>query len=115
MFWLITQGGNVRRDYKKKMEKYRMNPERYKELRRLCKRQDFQKTVRKALNNDKYYGLEEWLFLHTTDRLRWRSSIAQLQSEGLPCCEDTFRVYRAKFYYNLELIYYGNHEQAVSN
>ena len=91
------------------MDSYRITKNRYMELRSLCKKQGFEETVREALGNDLYYGLEEWIFIHVTEPRKRRSNFYTLQAEGLPCACDTFRLYRAKFYYNLELIVYGNH------
>ena len=92
-----------------------MDPIRYKELRAKCKKPGFEKKIREALSNDNYYGLEEWIFIHVTDPKRKTSSIGALQAVGLPCYDDTFRLYRAKFYYNLELIIFGDHTPKVPN
>lgn len=94
------------RDYKAKMQMYRLSSIRYAELRRFClnaNRNDLI-CIEAALSETVKDELATWLYKHvvSTD---W--TWAKMESEGLPCNRDTFRVYRAKFYYNLDRILTG--------
>ena len=94
------------RNYKAKMAKYRLPEARYAELREFClcsdsaDRQYITHALELTVNDD----LARWLYLHvvSTD-YGW----AKLEAEGLPCSRDTFRVYRAKFYWHLDRILNG--------
>lgn len=94
------------RDYKVKMQMYKLSPERYAELREFCLCSDLDERVyiEMALQETVNDELASWLFKHviSTD---W--TWARMESEGLPCNRDTFRVYRAKFYYHLDRILTG--------
>lgn len=88
------------RDYKQKMQRYRLEKFRYKELRLFCmyaKREDKQNII--ALMR---YTVPDVLGGYILDHLMNGKSIAKLEVDGMPCSLDTFRVYRAKFLYYLD-------------
>ena len=91
------------RDYKAKMQKYKLPPGRYRKLREFCLCSDMEERIyiEMALAETCSDGLAEWLYRHvvSTD-YGW----AKLETGGLPCNRDTFRVYRARFYWELDKI-----------
>lgn len=94
------------RNYKAKMAAYRLPKPRYAELREfcLCSDSDDRQYIIRALEETVNDDLSRWLFLHvvSTD-YGW----TRMEAEGLPCSRDTFRVYRARFYWNLDRILNG--------
>lgn len=89
------------RDYKRKMDKYRLPQRRCEELREfcLCAGHDEREIIETAVRMTADDGLCVWLYKHvvSTD-YRW----AKMEADGLPCGRDTFRVLRARFYWNLD-------------
>ena len=87
------------RDYRKKMAKYRISRERYVQLRNLCMDPQKRELVEAALKAMGDSGLSKYILLHvTTKQWEWR----HLEAAGIPCSADTFRIYRAKFYWFLD-------------
>lgn len=89
------------RDYKKKMNRVRLPRERYSQLREYCLTagHDEKMMIDCALSSVDCGGLDAWIRRHVTSEFwGWK----RLQASGIPCNEDTFRVYRAKFYYMLD-------------
>lgn len=94
------------RNYKEKMNRYRIPKERYNELRKFCLCSDCGKRsiIETALLNtfsSKEDELSKHLYKHITSA---RCSWTELEVGGIPCNRDTFRLYRAKFYYELDKI-----------
>ena len=86
------------RDYKVKMDRYRLPDVRYRALRAYCKRGATEE-IRGALKKTGGGTLSCWIEKHVCLK-GWRWS--RLQAAGVPCNEDTFRLYRAKFYWELD-------------
>lgn len=94
------------RNYKEKMKRYRLPKERYRELRDFCLCSDLQDRIliEMALStvfNDKPDALSVFIYKHviSTD-YTW----AKMEFLQIPCNQDTFRLYRAKFYFELDNI-----------
>lgn len=89
------------RDYKRKMDMYRLPKRRYQRLRNYCHRTDdeAQTIIGQAIGLVTKDALALWLYRHVTER---DYSWASMETDGLPCTRDTFRVYRAKFYWELD-------------
>lgn len=89
------------RNYKAKMQKYRLPPERYRQLRDfcLCAGREEHIYIEMALAETCSDNLSKWLYRHvaSTD-YGW----LQMEADSLPCSRDTFRIYRAKFYWTLD-------------
>lgn len=89
------------RDYKRKMDQYRLPKDQYRELRAFCKTKGAEPFVLDALRLE--FGeatdtLQMWIFRHVTQEgCTWE----YMNSRQIPCSIDTFRFYRAKFYYCL--------------
>ena len=98
------------RNYKAKMALYRLPAERYKELRQYClnssknERIIIETALQNAFGDD---GIAPYILKHvvSTD-YRW----SRLEAEQIPCSRDTFCLYRAKFYSELDkLVKRGGH------
>lgn len=86
------------REYKAKMERYRLPFERYRYLRHYCMTHGRCRTVIKAARSVTDEVMAEWIILHvTTSDWKWK----RLYISGIPCSADTFRIYRARFYHAL--------------
>lgn len=85
-------------NYKKRMDKYRLPKERYRELREYCKHGATDE-IREALAKTGGGTLAEWIERHVCHG-GWKWT--RMEAHGIPCNADTFRVYRAKFYKNLD-------------
>lgn len=94
------------RDYKSKMERYRLPKQRYKELKEYCLMlsPEHQVLIEQALQMTTNDQLCRWLYKHITQNdYGW----AKLEADGLPCGRDTFRVVRARFYWMLDGVLKG--------
>lgn len=87
--------------YKRRMEKYRLPKARYMELREYC-RTGSTEEIKKALALTKCGALVHWIEKHVCSCGEWKWS--RMEADGIPCNDDTFRIYRAKFYWNLDKI-----------
>ena len=82
------------------MDMYRLPRERYAELHGYCMR-GVNEEIREALRRTDCGALADWIERHVCEKdWRW----ARMEARGIPCNGDTFRVYRAKFYYMLDKI-----------
>lgn len=87
------------RDYRKKMRRYRLEEQRYDELRQYC-RQGATEEIKSALKMTGGGCLAHWIELHVCHGWKW----ARLEANGIPCAMDTFRLYRAMFYWHLDKV-----------
>lgn len=86
------------RNYKSKMNRYRLPPERYRELHAFCIASGRCDIIIRAATQASDSIMAEYIILHvTTNEWKWR----RLEAVGIPCCGDAFRTYRARFYYLL--------------
>jgi len=86
------------RNYKGRMGAYRLTGERYHALRSFCRVPANRAEVEAAMAEACADALSVWLLRHvTTDAWPW----ARLEASGVPCGRDTFRLYRARFYWCL--------------
>lgn len=91
------------RNYKQKMDQYRLPKQRIQELREYCllsgtrERESIETAAVEAAGD----CLSRWLYKHvvSTDY-----SWARMEADCLPCSRDTFRLYRTRFYYILDQI-----------
>ena len=84
------------RGYREKMAAYRLPVDRRRELRAFCRVADAEglAMIRSAAGEACGDSLAPWIVRHVTVPGKdWDV----LQSEGIPCSVDTFRVYRARF------------------
>lgn len=92
------------RNYKQKMNKYRLPKERYRQLRDFCLNADDNETeiIKSAVSaafDGKYDPLEYWILAHITlPDYNW----AKMESMYIHCNRDTFRLRRARAYYELD-------------
>lgn len=88
------------RNYKRRMEQYRLPKERVDALRRWCRRTSpTAPEIERALSRTTDEVLAGWIRRNVTGELfRWRD----MELAGLPCSRDTFRVYRACFFWELD-------------
>ena len=92
------------RDYRKKMQRYRLPPDEYKRLREFCKTSEAEQYIYDALLME--FGeapdmLQWWIFKHVT---RTDYNWAYMEARQIPCCRDTFLFYRTKFYWCLSQV-----------
>lgn len=96
------------RDYKRKMNLYRIPKDRYRELRQYCLCADRydRMIIESAIADVTDEVLGSFILRHV---LSTDCGISSLQADGLPCNADTFRIYRAKFFWLLDqrLKYFG--------
>lgn len=90
------------RDYKRKMDRYRLPKAKYTQLRAFCQTEDAEQYILDALQLE--FGeapdtLAMWIYRHVT---RTDCTWAYMEAHQIPCSRDTFRYYRAKFYYCLD-------------
>lgn len=88
-----------------------MSKTRCKELREKCRSNnpEFNKLIRKALEKSDCIWMEYLIMQYIERRSRKEKTLCMLELEKAPCNVDTYRLYRTKFFYNLEILYYGNH------
>lgn len=93
------------------MDTYRVSKIRCKELREKCRSNnpEFNKLIRKALEKSDCIWMEDIIMQYIKRRTRKERTLCMLELEKAPCNADTYRLYRTKFFYNLEILYYGNH------
>ena len=96
------------RDYRKKMQRYKLDKERYDHLRTICRQAESAEIVESAISAVGEPGLSFYLRMHVTKGWKWR----RLAAAGVPCSGDTFRVYRAKFYWYLNALENGAKKKA---
>ena len=100
------------RNYKHRMARYRLSHERYEALRQFCLMRSHRDVVREAMMEACDDALADWLLLHVTSKAwKW----AKLEANGIPCCQDTFRLYRARFYWclNQRLMRKEKHDESI--
>ena len=89
------------RNYKQKMDLYRLPKDRYKELRQYCLCADrFDRMIiESAIADVTDEVVGQYILRHvvSTD-----CSVTAMIAAGMPCGADTFRVYRAKFFWLLD-------------
>ena len=86
--------------YKEKMNRYRHDKETMIKLKEYCFSTRDYTIIKQALANTFHPDdiINDYMFKHVTIKnYEW----AKLECDALPCCRDTFRLYRAKFFYNL--------------
>ena len=89
------------RNYTAKAEQYRLTKERLAVLRSFClsARGDDVDLIRDVAWDAVDDMLAEWIVTAvTSDRWPW----ARLEANHIPCSQQTFRLYRMKFYYLLD-------------
>lgn len=91
------------RDYKGKMDKYRISDGRYEALREYCLNagERDEKYIREALSHTCNDALASYIYRHVTTR---GYGLERMQADRMPCNADTFRLYRARFFWNLDRI-----------
>lgn len=99
------------RNYKQKMNKYRLPKDRYRELKFFCCSADNEKfevidAAIRAVFGTVNDPLAYYIQLDMTEDYNW----AKLEVMQIPCSRDTFRLYRAKVYYMLDKILTGREE-----
>lgn len=90
------------RNYKAKIAKYRLPKQRYTYLREYCLNSDrgerlvIETAILNAFGDDQ---IGKFIYRHvvSTD-FNWPA----LEANHIPCSRDTFRIYRAKFFYELD-------------
>lgn len=87
------------RNYKGKMERYRLPASRYRELKAYCVQHRRSPKITEALRRTTDDALAAYIRKQVTESC----SLAALEAAGLPCNRDTFRVYRAKFFWTLDM------------
>lgn len=104
------------RNYKQKMNKYRLPKARYRELKEFCLSAD----------NDRFEVIEAAIratFGTVNDPLAYYIELsmtnvdcnwAKLEIMRIPCNRDTFRLYRAKVYFNLDMILKGREKEMMN-
>lgn len=99
------------RNYKQKMDLYRLPPGRMNHLRYYCQHagDGQQKTIKKVLLSVTDPVIADFLFMNVCKGKRWR----HLEAHGIPCCGDTFRFYRMMFYYHLDRELQKESEESV--
>ena len=89
------------RNYKAKRAAYLLPKERYAYLRDYCMHAGSagNDVIEAALKETAEPALAAWIRLHvTTKNWKW----ARLEANRIPCSRDTFRLYRLKFFFNLD-------------
>ena len=86
------------RNYRGKMELYRLDPARKKVLRQWCRQPEHRAQVEVVMAETCDVVLGRYILMHVADDWKW----AKLEANRIPCSVDTFRVYRAKFYFLLD-------------
>ena len=89
------------RDYKRKMDQYRLPQEQYKKLRAFCRTEEADPFILSALSQE--FGeatdaMQWWIYHHVT---RTDFTWAYMESRNIPCGKETFYFYRCKFYWYL--------------
>ena len=90
------------RDYKKKMDAVKLPPDRYRELRRFClaaNSESAYQVIKSAAEEVTDDALAAYIAAHVTSK---NHKITDMIGEGMPCNADTFRVYRARFFWRLD-------------
>lgn len=89
------------RDYKRKMDAFRLSPERYQKLRRYCltagakEREVIEQTAAEVTDD----VMARYITEHVTSS---EYGVTSMLADGMPCGADTFRIYRAKFFWVLD-------------
>jgi hypothetical protein len=94
------------RDYKGKMEKYRIPKSRKTLLMAYCRTTNEERLQRIRDVFDEEFGEDAiiwWLYQAIVNRWTWM----QLQNKNVPCGEDSFRVYKARFFWALNRKIFG--------
>lgn len=87
------------RNYKEKMSRYRIPKDRYRKLKEYCAENGNDGRITIALKRTTDDALAAYIRKQVTESC----SLAALEAAGLPCNRDTFRVYRAKFFWTLDM------------
>lgn len=88
------------RNYSGKMKKYWIPTHRYRNLKELCVNHKEDPRIDAALKKTTDEVIAEYIRRQVTESC----SMAALEADGMPCNRDTFRVYRAKFFWVLNEI-----------
>lgn len=94
------------RDYKKKLQRYKLDKERYNYLRALCKDPGRADLVNQAIEAIGEPGLSDYVRHHVIHSWKWQ----RLTAAGIPCSSDAFRIYRARFFWFLDSIEKGTYK-----
>lgn len=89
------------RDYKRKMDQYRLPKAKYIQLRAFCQTEDAEPYILDALQlefGEAPDALAMWIYRHVT---RTDFTWAYMESRNIPCGKETFYFYRCKFYWYL--------------
>lgn len=88
------------RDYKGKMSKYRLSPERYQEVRNYCLEAEDDTLIRHAI--DFVAGdVAPWMLKHVRST---RYVFPQMDLDGLPVSHDLFRIKRQRVYFYISML-----------
>lgn len=94
------------RDYKGKMEKYRIPKSRRALLIAYCRTTNEERLQRIQDVLDEEFlddAITWWLFQSIVNRWTWE----KLELSSVPCGQDTFRLYRARFFWALNRKIFG--------
>ena len=83
------------------MDKYRLPSGRMTFLKLFCQEapdNGQHETIMKVLLSVTDSAMADFIYRNVCRRERWNI----LRAHGVPCCADTFRFYRAKFFYYLD-------------
>lgn len=89
------------RDYSKKIARYSVEKKRRLFLNMYChttneeRLQTVADAMQDAFGDD---AISEWLWESIVKGVKW----AALETRGIPCSRDAFRIYKAKFFYILD-------------
>lgn len=88
------------RNYSQKMAAYRLPKDRYESLRAFCLSADWEQTqlIKEIAIETVPDALSEWIVMYARKGMTW----TQLEARGVPCSRDTFRYYRARFFWLLD-------------
>jgi hypothetical protein len=86
------------------MSRYRLTESRYKELKAMCLHPTNKELIERALRELGCPGMENWMRRHVcTSEWKWK----RLEASGIPCSGDSFRLYRARFFWILNQLETG--------
>lgn len=88
------------RNYSQKMAAYRLPKDRYECLQAYCRTAGWEEKqlIKEIMYETVSDALGDWLLLYVLKGLTW----TQLEVRGIPCSRDTFRYYRARFFWLLD-------------
>lgn len=97
------------------MRRYKLSPQRYAELRQLCRPPRTRETdaaIREALRRTNPDELGRYIYDYVTRR---GCTVAKLKAAGMPCHPHTFAVHKAHFFYEFDRLspQVGNSEERI--